>query len=134
MAFPAEVLERAQPAADQTIRRGELRMPVQELADLKRRLREHRRFRRKQLRDLLDSPKPSTPQEHCTAARIEVRAELIAGAVQVLSDIEVALIRIDTGQYGVCQTCGGAIGTERLRIVPYTRYCARCHRAAELGA
>jgi RNA polymerase-binding transcription factor DksA len=36
------------------------------------------------------------------------------------------LIRMDTGQYGDCLRCGGAIALPRLRILPHTRYCARC--------
>jgi DnaK suppressor protein len=54
--------------------------------------------------------------------------------VKVLGDIESALIQMNTGQYGECQLCEAAISLERLRIVPHTRYCARCHRAEEIGA
>jgi Prokaryotic dksA/traR C4-type zinc finger len=41
---------------------------------------------------------------------------------------------MNTGQYGRCQMCEAAIGLLRLRIVPHSRYCARCHRAKEIGA
>jgi RNA polymerase-binding transcription factor DksA len=102
------------------------KVPAQDLAALKRRLREHRRFRQKQLQDLAD---PS--QDRRTAAHVEIQAALTAAAHQVLSNIEVALTRMNTGQYGSCRQCGRPIDLQRLRIVPHTRYCARCHHAED---
>ena len=113
---------------------GKRRMPAEALAVLKLRLQEDRFFRRNQLRDLLDPSWPNRPKGQCTTARIEVQAQLTAAAIGVLSDIEAALIRMNTGQYGRCQMCEADIGLLRLRIVPHTRYCARCHRAKETGA
>ncbi len=133
MAIAVEARRGGPMVADQMVALGKWRLPAQELAALKVRLREHRRFRQNQLRDLAD-PARSRSEEHCTAARIEVHGQLTAAAVTVLSDIDAALIRMNTGQYGDCQTCGAAIGVGRLRIVPHTRYCARCHRAEEIGA
>jgi RNA polymerase-binding transcription factor DksA len=115
MTLPDPVLEKPHPVA---------------VARLKGRLREHRRFRQNQLRDMLDCPL----RQRRTVAQIEVQAELTTAAVRVLADIEIALSRIDSGQYGDCLRCGDAIGLVRLRIVPHTRYCARCHRAEEIGA
>jgi len=130
MTFPGDVLEKPHPVGDQATAHGDSLIPAEELARLKRRLREHRHFRQKQLRDLLDR----RVGQRRTVAQIEVQAELAAAAVQVLADIEIALIRVGTGQYGDCLRCGGAIGLLRLRIVPHTRYCAKCHRAEEIGA
>ena len=116
----------------QMIAPGNWRLSAQELGSLRMRLQEHRRFRLNQLRELAD---PSMrPQERCTAARVEVQAQLIAAAKKVLSDIEAALTRMNAGEYGSCQLCGDVIGLERLRIVPHTRRCARCHHAEEIGA
>lgn len=116
----------------QVVARDNWRLSARELGDLKIRLQEHRGFRLNQLRDLADPT--LRPQERCTAARVEVEAQLTAAAVQVLSDIEAALSRMNAGEYGGCRLCGDVIGLERLRIVPHARYCARCHRAEEIGA
>lgn len=37
-------------------------------------------------------------------------------------EIEVALKRIDTGDYGYCEETGEAIGVERLKACPWARY------------
>ena len=40
--------------------------------------------------------------------------------------IEDALHRIDTGEYGECEECGGEIVTGRLDAMPFTRLCVTC--------
>lgn len=40
--------------------------------------------------------------------------------------IEDALQRIDTGEYGECDECGGEIATGRLDAMPFTRLCVTC--------
>lgn len=46
-----------------------------------------------------------------------------------LAEIEAALARIDSGSYGSCERCGGAIGRSRLRALPEIRFCASCSPA-----
>jgi RNA polymerase-binding transcription factor DksA len=43
-----------------------------------------------------------------------------------LAEVEAALRRLDTGEYGICERCGRAILAPRLRRRPWTRYCTRC--------
>jgi len=40
--------------------------------------------------------------------------------------IKAALQRIDDGEYGFCVECGDKISEERLDILPYTPFCAKC--------
>ena len=40
-----------------------------------------------------------------------------------LSEIDAALRRIDEGQYGHCESCGRALGRQRLRASPTARFC-----------
>ncbi len=40
-----------------------------------------------------------------------------------LYEVNDALSRIDSGDYGVCQECGKSIPYERLLAIPYTAYC-----------
>ncbi|RZU16341.1 DksA/TraR C4-type zinc finger protein [Kribbella rubisoli] len=105
--------------------------PQTNLPRLKLRLREHRIFRRNQLREL--SAWPRQAQTECTSARIEVQAQLTAAAMKVLTDIDAALNRIETGVYGHCEICEAPIGLQRLRIMPHLRYCAQCHHAEEVA-
>jgi RNA polymerase-binding transcription factor DksA len=46
--------------------------------------------------------------------------------VRELAEIDAALERIDAGQFGRCERCGGAIGLQRLRAVPEARLCISC--------
>jgi DnaK suppressor protein len=40
--------------------------------------------------------------------------------------IEDALQRIETGEYGECEECGGEIVSGRLDAMPFTRLCVTC--------
>jgi DnaK suppressor protein len=43
-----------------------------------------------------------------------------------LKEIEFALERIKTGDYGVCEACGAAIRKPRLLALPWARLCIAC--------
>ncbi len=43
-----------------------------------------------------------------------------------LQQIEDALQRIDSGEYGLCEECGGDIALGRLEAMPFTRLCVTC--------
>jgi RNA polymerase-binding transcription factor len=43
-----------------------------------------------------------------------------------LADVEAALARIDSGAYGVCESCGGPIGEARLEAMPDATLCVAC--------
>jgi RNA polymerase-binding transcription factor DksA len=53
----------------------------------------------------------------------ELDEGLAEGAQQTLEDVEAALGRIDDGTYGTCAVCGKPIGVERLRAIPWARFC-----------
>ena len=65
----------------------------------------------------------------------EVDADsLIASAERhavALADASAALKKITDGQYGVCETCGEAIGYTRLLAHPGARRCLPCQRSEE---
>lgn len=119
-------------AAAQAVALNKHQLSEHDLADLELRLREQRIFRRNQLQDLFAPRNLNELQEGCTAARIEVQAHLAAGALKVLNDVEAALVRMATGEYGRCERCAAPIGLQRLRIVPQAPCCAHCHRAEEV--
>lgn len=43
-----------------------------------------------------------------------------------LGEIDAAVKRLETGTYGTCERCGGAIGEGRLRARPTARTCIQC--------
>ena len=44
-----------------------------------------------------------------------------------------ALVLIDEGRFGHCETCGAAIAPDRLQAVPWALLCMRCQSADEHG-
>jgi RNA polymerase-binding protein DksA len=48
-----------------------------------------------------------------------------------LVQIKAALERITSGDYGSCASCGEAIASERLEIIPYAALCIRCQQAQD---
>jgi RNA polymerase-binding transcription factor DksA len=52
------------------------------------------------------------------------------GARQTLTEIDAALLRMDAGTYGICETCGKPIPPERLAAIPWTRRCLDDQRNA----
>ena len=102
-------------------------LPSRELAALRVGLLEQRAFRREQLLVIRRSWIP----DGRSTARAEVQDHLAVAARTVLADVEAALHRMDTGHYGHCRACRGAIEVSRLRICPQALYCGECHRVRE---
>ena len=50
---------------------------------------------------------------------------------KLISKIEDALRRIEDGSYGLCESCGGPIGVDRLRARPVTTLCIDCKSQQE---
>lgn len=69
------------------------------------------------------------------AANIErERAQSLSlHARRLLTQIEDALERIDSGQYGVCRRCGEPIEAARLEAIPYAELCVACKKLEEHG-
>ena len=53
---------------------------------------------------------------------------------QKLAMIEDALKRIDSGTYGMCPPCKEPIDENRLRVMPFTRYCLSCMEEEEFNS
>jgi len=43
-----------------------------------------------------------------------------------LEDVENALSKIESGNYGICEVCGGEIEEDRLEANPSARTCKKC--------
>jgi DnaK suppressor protein len=53
-------------------------------------------------------------------------AALLQAAREQLAAIDVALGKLASGQYGVCERCGQLIGADRLAARPAAQTCIRC--------
>jgi DnaK suppressor protein len=61
----------------------------------------------------------------------EVMDYLGNSAKTEIAMIKQAIVRIDDGQYGMCQVCDGPISKERLEALPYSSMCIKCASNAE---
>ena len=43
-----------------------------------------------------------------------------------LRNIDEALLKIEEGEYGICEECEEEIPIGRLKVVPFARYCVKC--------
>jgi len=96
-------------------------------------LAERRRLEQVQAR-LEDEPRVATGDrgrfaDDAVRSSVGASAEddraLMSHTARELSELDEALRRLreDPDRFGVCATCGKAIPTERLRLVPGTRHC-----------
>lgn len=51
---------------------------------------------------------------------------LMENEEEMLDKIEVALERIESKEYGLCQACTGLIPKTRLNALPHTTHCVSC--------
>jgi DnaK suppressor protein len=102
------------------------------LSGLRAQLEEERASLRQQLADLgfgeaggLDYDPNFADSSQVTAERGE--AEALAGKLKVtLSEVELALSKMDDGNYGACERCGQPIAPARLEAMPAARLCIDC--------
>ncbi|MFI8003330.1 TraR/DksA family transcriptional regulator [Streptomyces sp. NPDC086010] len=69
------------------------------------------------------------PEGSSTAFERSHIASLRAQARSSLDDLERAAQRLDAGDYGLCEDCGGPIPEERLLVRPAASTCVRCAAA-----
>lgn len=59
----------------------------------------------------------------------------LSGAERIkLRQVEGALERLDQGEYGTCEHCREPIGAQRLKAIPWARYCVDCQEKEEHGS
>ena len=63
----------------------------------------------------------------------EFALNLVSSEHDALFEIDEALRRIDEGRYGLCEISSKPIEKERLRVIPYARYCVEVQSELERG-
>ena len=66
------------------------------------------------------------PEGHTIAWERQQIAALLGETRMQLTDIELAVQRLDDGLYGTCTACGRQIAVERLDALPATPVCVNC--------
>jgi RNA polymerase-binding transcription factor DksA len=106
---------------------------TQTAADLRSALEREREDLKQQLADLgVGAGSPGLTYDANFADSSQVTAErgeneaLVATLSEALLAVEAALGRMESGGYGVCEKCGGAISDPRLEAMPTATRCINC--------
>lgn len=72
------------------------------------------------------SPDPGNAE--ASSLKLEYAKELSIeqNTLDLMRKVDHALIRVKTGDYGICENCGAAIPMERLDVLPYSTLCVEC--------
>jgi len=60
-----------------------------------------------------------------------VESAIVQQQEQELSEINVTLGKISSGDYGICEMCEDPIGFQRLKVKPHAIYCIDCREIVE---
>lgn len=63
--------------------------------------------------------------------RRELTSQILSTRREALSEIDLALNKVNQGKYGMCESCGKAIGKRRLKFLPQARTCIKCSEASQ---
>jgi DnaK suppressor protein len=63
----------------------------------------------------------------------ELAATNLEREIRTLTEVELSLRLLESGQYGLCGSCGDEIPTARLQALPWTRICVVCAGGAIKG-
>ena len=125
-----------------TVREGESPWTTAELAELRGELEREAEHLREEIRDaenaivgLLrdggDGAGNDQADVGSTTFERDHEMSLANNARDMLMQTERALTRIDDGSYGVCESCGNAIGKGRLQAFPRATLCVSCKEREE---
>jgi DnaK suppressor protein len=120
--------ETAWTAAELEELRGEL---VADAAHLKEEIRDAEQEIVGLLRDGGDGAGNDQADVGSTTLERDHEMSLAANARDMLDQIERALSRIEDGTYGLCESCGKAIGKGRLQAFPRATLCVSCKEREE---
>ncbi len=115
-------------AAELAELRGELEADV---VHLKKEIREAEQEIVGLLRDGGDGAGNDQADVGSTTLERDHEMSLANNARDMLDQIERALSRIENGTYGVCESCGNAIGKGRLQAFPRATLCVSCKEREE---
>ncbi|MCS7180488.1 MAG: TraR/DksA C4-type zinc finger protein [bacterium] len=61
----------------------------------------------------------------------DLELELSSSESKILEAINNAIKKIKDGTYGICENCKKQISKERLKAIPYAKYCIKCQMEKE---
>lgn len=77
-------------------------------------------------REIGESNVPDLADVSSNAYNREMLLNLSEAHHRQMQDIDAALARFDSGEYGICASCGEDISPRRMEVRPFSRYCIEC--------
>lgn len=74
------------------------------------------------------SPDPGNAEAGSMKFEYEKELSMQQNAIDLLHKVEHALSRVESGTYGLCESCGNSIPAARLDALPYAVFCVDCAR------
>ena len=82
----------------------------------------------------LSEPGPSAEDDRAPASHDQfISLEVQRRCYRTMKEIDAALDRLTTGDYGVCVNCGEPINARRLAAIPWAAHCIRCQETKGQG-
>lgn len=78
------------------------------------------------VKHVTEPPEKDSEEQAIQAENYEVLDFLGNRARSEIAQIKDAISRIDSGHYGICQSCGEPIAEARLKVLPYSDLCIKC--------
>lgn len=120
------------PDLDLSVFRSLLVDEQERMLRLERDLAENSRQAKDSLESFSDSD--DVPADIAAQASEREKDQILGLTVQqTLSQIELALERLDDGSYGICEMCGCEIPEPRLERIPWVSTCVDCQNMLEEG-
>jgi len=79
----------------------------------------------------LEEPAIELEEEAQKASLVKPYDKLDENGKIEIEQIDLALIKMSLGDYGVCESCGDDIAPRRLQVIPWARLCVECARDYE---
>ena len=74
---------------------------------------------------------PDQVDASAVMAQSGIRLSLMQAKAEMLTAVNEALERVDSGSYGICESCGEPIAESRLRAMPFALRCTHCEEVRE---
>ncbi len=82
-------------------------------------------------REIGESNVPDLADVSSNAYNREMLLNLSEAHHRQMQDIDAALARLESGEYGICAGCGDEIPPRRMEVRPFSRYCIDCKTEIE---
>lgn len=63
--------------------------------------------------------------------RRELTSQILSARREALSEVDLALNKVNQRKYGFCESCGKAISKRRLKFLPQARKCITCSKGSQ---